>query len=170
MYARGDSIQSLHLDETNYNSPFQPIEGLELAVALDFDYRSSTIYFTDVTADKIMKASAVGSGTPTDVISEGRLCVSCLLFPRLGLRSGYTIAQRLEQHHFGNKTKPCITELCLRSRKCTILSWCMRFVSKWYLQLDWWCVTSRVLHLCQVMVTHWLLSDFCALSEIYFFE
>ena len=65
-----------------------------------------------------------------------------------------------------NKTKPCITESINNPHKCTTLSWCALFVSKWYSWLDWSCAISRVLCLCQVLAA----SRFLVLSEFFFFE
>ncbi len=60
------------MDETNYAMPFQPITGLGLAVALDFDYDSNRIFFTDIQEKKIMSISSSGSGTPVDVVTESK--------------------------------------------------------------------------------------------------
>ncbi|XP_072034880.1 low-density lipoprotein receptor-related protein 2-like isoform X2 [Amphiura filiformis] len=70
VFARTTDIFSIHMDENNHAMPVQPITGLSTAVALDFDYDSQRIFFTDVTEKKIMSISATGSGTPVDVVTE----------------------------------------------------------------------------------------------------
>ena len=52
--------------------------------------------------------------------------------------------------------------------KCTALSWCAPFASKWYSKMDPSCATFRVLCLCQVVGTHWSSPDCRVLSEIHF--
>lgn len=48
-------IRSMHFDPTTRGQPFAPITGLEGAAGLDFDYLDSTIYFSQVTQQKLSR-------------------------------------------------------------------------------------------------------------------
>ncbi|XP_033127863.1 low-density lipoprotein receptor-related protein 2-like [Anneissia japonica] len=70
VFAKDNEIRSLHLDKTDTSAPIPAIRNLNQAVALDFDYQDSRIYFTEARGKTVKWVNSDGSGDPVTILSR----------------------------------------------------------------------------------------------------
>ena len=79
VFSTRTEIRSQHIsrngeDEVDSANPFKPLEGLENVVGVDFDYKSSTLYFTQIGSDAriaYMNSQNPTTGNIKNILDEG---------------------------------------------------------------------------------------------------